>query len=211
MEENNRVEGKSFWSKGSFIQGLGEKPSEEKMKTFHMKHDEDMFFNCKECQAKISAHNKDWHDELCDNCFYADDFEEDEKMIKTKCSFCSNEVNCPEQDFNSFKEFMCFECFSKKAETDDEIGDEIYIDFTKEDLYDATGSSFADALVQDYFPKFWAKSKEEFKEMSKKELAEEAFGTGVYMGVRALMKGLDKMSNRRMHENIDMKEKSEKQ
>lgn len=40
-----------------------------KSRTIDMKHDEEMNFNCKKCGKKISAHNKDWHDEMCDECF----------------------------------------------------------------------------------------------------------------------------------------------
>jgi hypothetical protein len=57
-----------FWSKGSFAQTIDPK-DKGKMRTFHMKHNEEMNFNCKECNKKISAHNKDWHDGMCDDCF----------------------------------------------------------------------------------------------------------------------------------------------
>ena len=40
-----------------------------KKRTFHMKHNEEMNYNCKQCNVKISAHNKDWHANLCDKCF----------------------------------------------------------------------------------------------------------------------------------------------
>ena len=57
-----------FWSEGYFAQSVD--PSDkDKMRTFHMKHDEEMNYNCKNCKAKISAHNKDWHDGMCDDCF----------------------------------------------------------------------------------------------------------------------------------------------
>jgi Zn finger protein HypA/HybF involved in hydrogenase expression len=26
-------------------------------------------FNCKKCNKKITSHNKDWHDYMCDECF----------------------------------------------------------------------------------------------------------------------------------------------
>ena len=58
-----------LWEKGYFAETLGSKDMDEKMRTFDMKHDEEMNFNCKDCNAKISAHNKDWHEELCDSCF----------------------------------------------------------------------------------------------------------------------------------------------
>ena len=59
----------SLWSKGSFAETLGPIDIQQKMKTFHKKHDEDMNYNCRKCNKKISAHNKDWHDNLCDDCF----------------------------------------------------------------------------------------------------------------------------------------------
>ena len=40
-----------------------------KERTIHMKNTEEMNYNCKQCNAKISAHNKDWHAHLCDKCF----------------------------------------------------------------------------------------------------------------------------------------------
>lgn len=59
-----------------FSETLDSKEIEEKMKTFHKKHDEDMRFYCKNCNKKISAHNKDWHDSMCDECFNKEYFEE---------------------------------------------------------------------------------------------------------------------------------------
>lgn len=67
-EENVENEA-GFWEKGAYAETLSSKESDERMKTFHMKHDEDMRFNCRACKAKISAHNKDWHDGMCDDCF----------------------------------------------------------------------------------------------------------------------------------------------
>ena len=62
-------EGDSFWSKDSFIKPLNKEEIEKKRGTFHMNHNEEMNFNCKKCSKKISAHNKDWHEEMCDECF----------------------------------------------------------------------------------------------------------------------------------------------
>ena len=68
MEENNNKE-ESIWSEESFAETLGPEDVKNKMRTFHMKHDEEMNFNCSKCNTKISAHNKDWHNGMCDNCF----------------------------------------------------------------------------------------------------------------------------------------------
>ena len=62
-EENNEL-----WAEGSFIETLAQDEAKEKMKTFHKQYDKDMNFNCRECNKKISAHNKDWHNCMCDNC-----------------------------------------------------------------------------------------------------------------------------------------------
>lgn len=67
LEEENDEE--ILWEEESFAESLGPKEIEEKMKTFHKKHDEDINFNCKKCNKKISAHNKNWHAGLCDDCF----------------------------------------------------------------------------------------------------------------------------------------------
>ncbi|MBI2647378.1 hypothetical protein HYW99_02785 [Candidatus Woesearchaeota archaeon] len=58
-----------FWEEGYFAETMSPKDIKEKMRTFHMKHDEEMNYNCKKCKRKISAHNKDWHDGMCDDCF----------------------------------------------------------------------------------------------------------------------------------------------
>jgi len=72
-----KKEENSIWKKGFFAEPLNPEETEEKMKTFHKKHDEDMNFNCKKCNKKISAHNKDWHDGMCDDCFDKIYFKED--------------------------------------------------------------------------------------------------------------------------------------
>ncbi len=58
-----------LWEKGYFAESMNSSEMKEKMRTFHMKHDEVMNFNCKKCNIKISAHNNDWHDSMCDGCF----------------------------------------------------------------------------------------------------------------------------------------------
>lgn len=65
-----------LWSEGAFIESVGPEDA-VKMRTFHMKHDEEMDHNCKKCSAKISAHNKDWHDGMCDKCFNGKYFGDD--------------------------------------------------------------------------------------------------------------------------------------
>lgn len=68
-QEDTENEESGLWEEGYFAQTMGSAEMEEKMKTFHKRHDEDMNFGCKKCSKKISAHNKDWHDGMCDDCF----------------------------------------------------------------------------------------------------------------------------------------------
>src|SRR3989344_688074 len=59
----------SLWDEGSFIESMSPEEIKEKEETIRLGHDEDMRFSCKQCSAKISAHNKDWHAGMCDTCF----------------------------------------------------------------------------------------------------------------------------------------------
>ena len=58
-----------IWNKGSFVQSISSEELEKKKKTIEQSHNEDMNYICKKCNKKISAHNKDWHDNMCDDCF----------------------------------------------------------------------------------------------------------------------------------------------
>ena len=69
----------SIWAKGSFTQTISGKEAKEMEKTINMGHSEDMRFNCKKCGKKISAHNKDWHDGMCDKCFNRQYFPDEEE------------------------------------------------------------------------------------------------------------------------------------
>ncbi len=68
------LEEDSFWAEGSFIESISPDEFKQKDRTIHMKHNEEMNYNCKSCNCKISAHNKDWHAEMCGICF--------DKMVK---------------------------------------------------------------------------------------------------------------------------------
>lgn len=62
-------EEENLWEEGTFSETLGPIDIKQRIKTFHKKHDEDMNYNCKKCGKKISAHNNDWHNGMCDECF----------------------------------------------------------------------------------------------------------------------------------------------
>lgn len=82
MKEVEKImENSSLWSKKTFAETFSPEEMKEKEKTMHMKHDQDMNYNCKQCNGKMSAHNRDWHAGLCDGCFdqAVDDADEDEE------------------------------------------------------------------------------------------------------------------------------------
>ena len=59
----------ALWEDGYFAETLSPNEIKEKEKTIHMKHDEDMNYECRNCKKRISAHNRDWHACMCDECF----------------------------------------------------------------------------------------------------------------------------------------------
>ena len=69
VEDAENSEEDDFWEEGYFAETLSSADMKEKTRTFHMKHDEEMNYNCKKCNKKISAHNRDWHAGMCDDCF----------------------------------------------------------------------------------------------------------------------------------------------
>ena len=69
MKSEKVDEGESIWEPGGFIQSVSVNKVEKMKKSINMKHDEDVNYNCKECDKKISLHNRDWHDNMCDDCF----------------------------------------------------------------------------------------------------------------------------------------------
>lgn len=64
----------SLWEDGAFMESVSPEEMKQKERTIHMKHDEEMNYNCQKCNKVISAHNKDWHAGKCDKCFDEDNF-----------------------------------------------------------------------------------------------------------------------------------------
>lgn len=143
-----------FWEENSFFETLDPIEIKERMKTFHKKHDEDMNYNCKKCSKKISAHNKDWHNGLCDECF--------QEQIKKN--------NKPETA-DEFREF-------------------------EQDIPETMTNS----LVEEVFPEIWQARKNELKEMTKRELAKEMFGAGVYISTSEIIKAIKQESEKHMRQ-----------
>ncbi|MBI2140289.1 hypothetical protein HYU14_05165 [Candidatus Woesearchaeota archaeon] len=80
-ENRSFQENGQFWAKGYFGQTMGSREMGQNMRTFNMKHDEEVKYNCKKCDKKISAHNRDWHDGMCDDCFNALYFPEEAQIM----------------------------------------------------------------------------------------------------------------------------------
>lgn len=68
-DESDEESEDSIWAEGSFVQTMSAEEAERKKTTINKAHDENMNFDCKKCGKKISAHNNDWHDGMCDECF----------------------------------------------------------------------------------------------------------------------------------------------
>ena len=69
IKENEDFDENELWEEGGFVKKINPENMQTKMRTFSMEHNEEMNFTCKNCKVKISAHNNDWHEGLCDKCF----------------------------------------------------------------------------------------------------------------------------------------------
>jgi hypothetical protein len=69
MKNDLESEENGLWEEGGFIKQMSKEELEKKKKSIDMTHDEDINYNCKKCNRKISLHNRDWHDGMCDECF----------------------------------------------------------------------------------------------------------------------------------------------
>jgi len=109
-----------------------------------------------------------------------------EKILKLKCNFCNKEISCPFEDKDA-KFHSCYPCFEQKQEkmSEEEL-EETQVDIPPEKMNEMV----SDELVEEEFPNLWDKLKEELKEKSKKELAQEMFWRGALaMGERLMQMG----------------------
>ncbi len=107
-------------------------------------------------------------------------------MLKLKCNYCNKEIKCPWEEKDT-KHHACYACFEKRQEnmTDQELED-TQVDVPAEKMNEA----MADELVEEEFPEIWDGLKEELKEKSKKDLAQEMFWRGALaMGERLMEMG----------------------
>jgi hypothetical protein len=94
------------------------------------------------------------------------------------------------------KKHICYQCFQDpknfKNFTDEERK-YVHVDIPMEKLADTVAEKFATMIVNDMFPEIWSEKKEDFREFSKKDLAKEMFGAGVYFGVQAVVDSMNEM------------------
>lgn len=123
--------------------------------------------------------------------------DEDVKSVKVNCSFCGSEMECPENMLKESEKHMCFECFQNADEGNmpSDVS-KVHIDIPKEKLLDTMPDAMTTSMVEELFPEIWRERKEELKEMSKKELAEEMFGAGIYVAIHNFMKVMNEGANR---------------
>jgi len=105
-----------------------------------------------------------------------------------QCSFCCKEIECPKDILNA-KKHMCHVCFQDKIEKSSyEDLKDVHVDYPTEDFIEETANRMVNKMIDEVFPKLWSERKNELKEMSKKDLAYDMFGTGAYIALSTLMK-----------------------
>jgi len=117
----------------------------------------------------------------------------DKKSVKVNCSFCGKEIECPEDMLEKSKKHMCYECFQNTGELakGEDLG-EVHVDIPMDKMDELIPENMTNALVKEAFPDVWKERKEELKAMSKKDLAEEMFGTGAYIAIQQMLATMKK-------------------
>ncbi len=102
--------------------------------------------------------------------------EKREKMNKISCSFCSVEIECPENMMH-YEKHSCYNCYKKigKEIPKENLG-KIHVDVPKDEMV-KTGE-FLEAVIGKGFEQFMSQSKNELKMASKKEAMRESFMAG---------------------------------
>ena len=120
------------------------------------------------------------------------------KIVKLNCDCCGKKIECPEDMLKTSKKHVCFQCFQDpknfKNFTDEERKN-VHVDIPMEKLADTVAEKFATMIVNDMFSEIWSEEKENLKEFSKKDLAKEMFGAGVFFGVQAFIDSMNEMDD----------------
>ena len=113
------------------------------------------------------------------------------KSVKVNCSFCGNGLECPEDMLEKSKEHMCYACFITREPSDKQIRD-VHVYIPTDKMPEVAASGMADKMVEELFPGLWSERKHKLKEFSKKDLAAEMFGAGVYVGIHSFIEMMKK-------------------
>ena len=103
---------------------------------------------------------------------------ESEKTEAVKCDFCGKEIECPGYMMDAEKH-ACFGFFKDPAKANSLPGSgKVHIDipFDKKTEF---SDIMAELITSQAFPGFWSYMKSEIKGLSKKEIAEEMFKSGI--------------------------------
>ena len=131
------------------------------------------------------------------------------KSVKVNCSFCGKGIECPKHMVEESKKHMCYECFITYEPNDEEIKD-VHVDMPMDKVPEFIASEMTDKAVEEAFPIFWSERRYDLKGMSKKDLAREAFNSGIYIGIMATIKtGMEEMRSDQSG-SLSNKEKSKK-
>ena len=115
------------------------------------------------------------------------------ESVKVNCSFCGKEIECPKDMLQKSKKHMCYECFQNAGELakGEDLG-EVHVDIPMDKMEELIPENLTNSLVKEVFPDVWKERKEELKAMSKRDLAEEMFGTGVYIAIQQMLATMKK-------------------
>ncbi len=117
---------------------------------------------------------------------------EQKKSVKVNCSFCSKEIECPENMLQS-KKHMCYDCFQNAGELakGEDLG-QVHVDIPMDKMDELIPENLTNSLVEEAFPDIWSERKNELKDLSKKDLAREMFGTGAYIAIQQMLATMKK-------------------
>ncbi len=133
------------------------------------------------------------------------------KTVKVKCSFCSKEIECPE-DMLDVEKHACFECFQNKSKELSKMPPEkIHVDIPRDRMEDLIPETLTNHIVEEVFPDVWSERKEELKDLSKKELAEEMFGAGAFIAIQGVLKTIKEGEENEINLGEETKKKKEDQ
>lgn len=115
------------------------------------------------------------------------------KSVKVNCSFCGGEIECPEDMLQKSKKHMCYKCFQNAGELakGEDLGG-VHVDIPMDKMDELIPENLTNSLVEEAFPDVWKERKVELKAMSKRDLAEEMFGTGAYIAIQQMLATIKK-------------------